>query len=76
MQQQQSIPIPILAEKVTYPAILNIDLLEYPLLLLLVTPMCKELHQRWYGCDCWGFLRCYPCGRLFKGCLGLGGEDD
>ena len=38
--------------------------------------MCKELYQRWNGCDCWGFLRCDPCQRLFKGCLGPGGDED
>ncbi|KAK8045289.1 hypothetical protein PG993_005313 [Apiospora rasikravindrae] len=38
--------------------------------------MCKELYQRWNGCDCWGFLRCDPCRRLFKGCFGPGGEED
>ncbi|KAK6851300.1 hypothetical protein PG989_014442 [Apiospora arundinis] len=38
--------------------------------------MCKELYQRWNGCDCWGFLRCDPCRRLFKGCMGPGGEED
>ncbi|KAK8069722.1 hypothetical protein PG994_006338 [Apiospora phragmitis] len=38
--------------------------------------MCKELYQRWNGCDCWGFLRCDPCRRLFKGCLGPGGDED
>ncbi|KAK8116068.1 hypothetical protein PG984_012570 [Apiospora sp. TS-2023a] len=38
--------------------------------------MCKELYQRWNGCDCWGFLRCDPCRRLFKGCFGPSGEQD
>ncbi|KAK7931435.1 hypothetical protein PG985_002147 [Apiospora marii] len=38
--------------------------------------MCKELYQRWNGCDCWGFLRCDPCRRLFKGCLGPRGDED
>ncbi|KAK8097961.1 uncharacterized protein PG998_013447 [Apiospora kogelbergensis] len=38
--------------------------------------MCKELYQRWNGCDCWGFLRCDPCPRLFKGCMGPGGDED
>ncbi|KAK8084998.1 hypothetical protein PG997_006269 [Apiospora hydei] len=40
------------------------------------SPMCKELYQRWNGCDCWGFLRCDPCPRLFKGCFGPGGDED
>ena len=38
--------------------------------------MCKELHQRWTGCNCWGFIRVAPCERLFRGCFGPGGDED
>ncbi|KAK9424253.1 hypothetical protein SUNI508_03741 [Seiridium unicorne] len=38
--------------------------------------MCKELYQRWKGCDCWGFLKVDTCAGLFKTCFGPGGEKD
>ncbi|KAI1847651.1 hypothetical protein JX265_000889 [Neoarthrinium moseri] len=38
--------------------------------------MCKELYERWNGCDCWGFLRADTCRGLFKSCFGPSGEQD
>lgn len=38
--------------------------------------MCKELYQRWKGCDCWGFLKADTCSGLFRTCFGPRGERD
>lgn len=38
--------------------------------------MCKELYQRWQGCNCWGFLGPQTCPELFKTCRGPRGERD
>ncbi|KAF2999133.1 hypothetical protein E8E14_005297 [Neopestalotiopsis sp. 37M] len=38
--------------------------------------MCKELYQRWKGCDCWGLLKVDICAGLFKTCFGPSGEKD
>jgi hypothetical protein len=43
---------------------------------LSVSRMCKELYQRWKGCDCWGLLKVDICAGLFKTCFGPSGEKD